>query len=243
MTSTGSGCGRATGCSTWAAAPAGTPSRCTAAAPTWSPSTRTPTSWPGCATCSPRWRRPARCPTGAEADVKEGDALALPFADGEFDRVVAAEILEHVPADIQAIAGAGPGAAARRHDRAHRAALVARGRLLEALPASTTTPPAATSGSTPTRSSSTKAENAGLELDRQGLRPRPALAVLVAQVRGRRRQRRPTRPCKAYHRLLVWDIMKRPRATRCAERVLDPVIGKSLVLYFRKPDALPTRRA
>ena len=42
-------------------------------------------------------------PAGAEADVKEGDALALPFADGEFDRIVAAEILEHVPADIQAI--------------------------------------------------------------------------------------------------------------------------------------------
>ena len=43
-------------------------------------------------------------PDGAEADVKEGDALSLPFADGEFDRVVAAEILEHVPADIQALA-------------------------------------------------------------------------------------------------------------------------------------------
>ena len=42
-------------------------------------------------------------PAGAEADVKEGDALALPFADGEFDRVVAAEVLEHIPADIQAI--------------------------------------------------------------------------------------------------------------------------------------------
>ena len=40
---------------------------------------------------------------------------------------------------------------------------------------------------------------------------------------------------KAYHRLLVWDIMKRPRTTRLAERILDPVIGKSLVLYFRKP--------
>src|SRR6476661_6861148 len=42
-------------------------------------------------------------PDGAEADVKEGDALSLPSADGEFDRVVAAEILEHVPADIQAL--------------------------------------------------------------------------------------------------------------------------------------------
>ena len=42
-------------------------------------------------------------PEGAEADVKQGDALQLPFADGEFDRVVAAEVLEHIPADIQAI--------------------------------------------------------------------------------------------------------------------------------------------
>ncbi len=40
---------------------------------------------------------------------------------------------------------------------------------------------------------------------------------------------------KAYHRLLVWDIMSRPRTTRVAERVLDPLIGKSMVLYFRKP--------
>jgi hypothetical protein len=40
---------------------------------------------------------------------------------------------------------------------------------------------------------------------------------------------------RAYHRLLVWDIMKRPWVTRAAERVLDPVIGKSLVLYLSKP--------
>ncbi len=45
-------------------------------------------------------REAGEVPDGAEADVKEGDALALPFADGEFDRVVAAEILEHIPDDI-----------------------------------------------------------------------------------------------------------------------------------------------
>jgi SAM-dependent methyltransferase len=38
----------------------------------------------------------------------------------------------------------------------------------------------------------------------------------------------------AYHRMLVWDIMKRPLATRAAERVLNPVIGKSLVVYAVK---------
>ena len=59
-------------------------------------------------------------PTGAEADVKEGDALSLPFADGEFDRVVAAEVLEHIPADIQAIGELVAGAASRRHPRASR---------------------------------------------------------------------------------------------------------------------------
>jgi hypothetical protein len=40
---------------------------------------------------------------------------------------------------------------------------------------------------------------------------------------------------RAYHRLLVWDIMSRPRTTRLAERILNPLVGKSLVLYFRKP--------
>jgi len=39
----------------------------------------------------------------------------------------------------------------------------------------------------------------------------------------------------AYHRMLVWDIMKRPAATRLAERALNPVIGKSLVVYAVKP--------
>ena len=33
-------------------------------------------------------------PEGAAADIKQGDALALPFADGEFDRIVAAEAIE-----------------------------------------------------------------------------------------------------------------------------------------------------
>lgn len=42
-------------------------------------------------------------------------------------------------------------------------------------------------------------------------------------------------PVRAYHKLLVWDIMKRPLATRLAERALDPVLGKSLVVYATKP--------
>ena len=44
----------------------------------------------------------------------------------------------------------------------------------------------------------------------------------------------------AKDQVLVWDIMKRPgysRVTRLAERALNPLIGKSMVLYLRKPDA------
>ena len=40
---------------------------------------------------------------------------------------------------------------------------------------------------------------------------------------------------KAYHSLLVWDMVKQPLATRVAERVLQPLVGKSLVVYLRKP--------
>jgi len=37
-----------------------------------------------------------------------------------------------------------------------------------------------------------------------------------------------------YHRLLVWDIMHKPWVTRFIDRLLNPLLGKSLVLYLRK---------
>jgi SAM-dependent methyltransferase len=40
---------------------------------------------------------------------------------------------------------------------------------------------------------------------------------------------------RAWHRLLVWDIVERPLPTRLAEVLLRPVLGKSLVVYARKP--------
>ena len=43
-----------------------------------------------------------------------------------------------------------------------------------------------------------------------------------------------------YHRLLTWDIVKAPRATRIAEQLLAPVLGKSLVIYARRPLATGT---
>ena len=40
---------------------------------------------------------------------------------------------------------------------------------------------------------------------------------------------------KQYHKLLVWDLMKKPLFTKILESILQPLIGKSLVMYFRKP--------
>jgi hypothetical protein len=40
---------------------------------------------------------------------------------------------------------------------------------------------------------------------------------------------------RAYHKLLVWDIMKKPLATRVVEQALNPLIGKSFVAYATKP--------
>jgi len=37
---------------------------------------------------------------------------------------------------------------------------------------------------------------------------------------------------KWYHKLLVWDLMKRPKLTQMLDRILNPVMGKSVVMYF-----------
>ena len=42
---------------------------------------------------------------------------------------------------------------------------------------------------------------------------------------------------KAYHRFLVWDLMKQPKITKLLDKIFNPIIGKSVVMYFIK--ALP----
>lgn len=42
------------------------------------------------------------------------------------------------------------------------------------------------------------------------------------------------RPVNLYHRFLTWDIMKQPQTTRILDNLLNPILGKSIVLYFRK---------
>lgn len=176
-------------------------------------------------------------PAGALAETIEGDALDLPFADGEFDRIVAAEVLEHIPADIQAIEELvrvlRPGGTIaltvprwfpemicwQLSDDYHdtpggHIRIYTEPELLA------------------------KATNAGLVHDgtayAHGLHaPYWWLKCAV----GVSRDDHPL--VRSYHRLLVWDIMKAPAVTRLAERALNPVIGKSVVHYFHKPVRMP----
>lgn len=44
-------------------------------------------------------------------------------------------------------------------------------------------------------------------------------------------------PVKLYHRMLVWDLIKKPKITRALDRLLNPLMGKSVVMYFTKESA------
>ena len=179
-------------------------------------------------------REAGEVPAGAEADVKEGDALAMPFADGEFDRVVAAEILEHVPDDLGALAElvrvTRPGGTV---------ALIVPRWLPEVINWKLSDDyhdvPGGHLRIYTDKELIAKARYAGLVLEGRGYAhglhsPYWWLKCAV----GVHDDDHPLP--RAYHRLLVWEIMKQPRVLRWAGRMLDPLIGKSLVLYLRKPD-------
>jgi SAM-dependent methyltransferase len=39
-------------------------------------------------------------------------------------------------------------------------------------------------------------------------------------------------PVRLYHRLLVWDMLHKPFVTKGLEKMLNPIMGKSMVMYF-----------
>lgn len=168
-----------------------------------------------------------------EAGVVQGNALRLPFADSSFDRVIAAEVLEHIPDDGAAMAELArvlrPGGTMAvtvprfgpevvnwaLSDEYHNVPgghirIYRRSSLLERL------------------------RRAGLRFTgshhAHGLHsPYWWLRCAV----GPKRDNHPL--VEAYHRFLVWDITSAPFVTRSLDRLLNPVLGKSLVVYLEKP--------
>ena len=163
------------------------------------------------------------------------DALQLPFPDGTFDRIIASEVMEHIPDDA---------GAARELMRVLRPG----GMIAVTVPAYLPEricwalsdeyhAPIAVGGHVRIY---TEAKLRSV-LRSAGLRPGAAhhahalhspywwlkCAVGIDDA---------DHPLvKAWHRRLVWDIVEAPFVTRAAEKVLSPVLGKSLVVYSRKP--------
>jgi SAM-dependent methyltransferase len=169
-------------------------------------------------------------PAGAAASVMAGDATAMPFPDGSFDRVIAAEILEHVPHDADAMAEIfrvlRPGGLAAITVPAWFPE-----RVCWALSEDYHTVPGGHVRIYTRGELETKLTHAGLTVT--GKHHAHALHSSfwwLKCVTGD-----DNALVGAYHKLLVWDIMRAPVWTRAPERALNPVLGKSLVLYARKP--------
>jgi SAM-dependent methyltransferase len=160
------------------------------------------------------------------------NALSLPFRDGTFDTVVASEIFEHLADDRAALgevtrvlrpggtlALSVPRAMPERVNwmlsRAYHSVegghlRIYRRRSLERL---LTAAGLAVTG---------RAYRHGLHTPYWWLR------CIVGVDRADQRL------VAAFHRFLVWDLMRAPRLTRGLDYLLNPILGKSLVLYCRK---------
>jgi SAM-dependent methyltransferase len=163
-----------------------------------------------------------------------GDATHLPFPDDTFDRVITSEVLEHIQDDVSAIAELvrvlRPGGSFactvpswwpekinwKLSDEYHA--------------------PKAVGGHVRIYSQTeleAKLRAAGLEV--RGSHHAHALHSpywwLKCAVGPTRNDHRLVR---AYKRFLEWDITKQPRSIKAVEKVLSPVMGKSLVVYATK---------
>jgi SAM-dependent methyltransferase len=162
-----------------------------------------------------------------------GDGLSLPFPDGRFDRVIAAEVLEHISLDRAAIAELvrvlRPGGTMAITVPRWYPELIC-----WALSDDYHNIPGGHIRIYRRRALVSRLEDAGLRAHASHFAhalhtPYWWLKCAVG-VRDDRH-----RLVRAYHRLLVWDIVRASPLTRVPERLLNPALGKSLVVYVQKP--------
>jgi len=166
-----------------------------------------------------------------------GDGTRLPFADGAFDRIIASEVLEHIPHDADALAELSrvlrPGGTIAvtvpswlpericwlLSDEYH--APFVEGGHVRIYSEPELRAAMRTAGLLPGRSHHAHALHS----------PYWWLRCAVGPANEK------SRAVRAYRRFLEWDIVAAPRSTRLADRLLNPVLGKSLVVYARKERA------
>lgn len=174
-------------------------------------------------------------PRSAHAEAVVGDALALPYPDGTFDCVIASEILEHVPADNTAI-----DELIRVLKVGGKLAVTVPRWLPERLCWLLSDDYHSNEGGHIRiyRANRLRAKIADRGLSFTHTHHSHALHAPFWWLKcfvGVDNSQHPA--VVAYHKMLVWDMMQRPRVTRLAESTLNPLIGKSVALYFEKPVA------
>jgi SAM-dependent methyltransferase len=171
-------------------------------------------------------------PEGASGRAVAADANRMPFADGAFDKVIAAEVLEHLPADQAAM-----NELARVLRPGGMAAVTVPAWLPERICWRLSDDYHTVEGGHvrifTRRELRTKLTRSGLTVTghhhAHGLHsPYWWLKCAV----GVHNDHHPV--ASAYHKVLVWDIVRKPALTRYAEQALNPLIGKSLVVYADK---------
>lgn len=170
--------------------------------------------------------------TRALSAAVEGDALKLPFADGSFDAIVVSEVLEHIPEDRLAMTEINR-------------VLKPDGRLAVSVPRLWTEAicwvlsdeyhqrPGGHVRIYRDGELAGRLEDAGFTLDDRHhahALHSPYWWIKCAVGPDRNDATLPS----AYHRFLVWDLERRPFVTRVAEGLLNPVLGKSVVMYLTK---------
>ena len=174
-------------------------------------------------------RLEGEAPPAAGSAAVTGDATVLPFADSSFDKIIAAEVFEHILDDQRAMNEVArvlrPGGVLAVTVPAWLPERICWGLSREYHEV-----PGGHVRIYTRLELEAKLRRAGLAIGghhhAHGLHsPYWWLKCLV----GVGNDDHPA--AKAYHRMLVWDIMKQPAATRLAEQALNPLIGKSVVVY------------
>ena len=181
-------------------------------------------------------------PEGVVLETANGDATRLPFADNSFDRIIASEVLEHIDDDDGALAEL---ARVLRPDGTLAVTIPAHlpERICWALSADYHAPnqPGGHVRIYGTGELQRKMAAAGLvpEDDHRVHALHSPYWWLRCAV-GPNRPVEDSRLVRLYNRFLTWDIVEAPALTRGLDRLLNPVLGKSLVVYATKPASCDT---
>lgn len=177
----------------------------------------------------------AELPEGSSGTAVGGNALQLPFPDNCFDRIIASEVMEHISDDQAAATELArvlkPGGVMAvtvpswlpekicwaLSDEYHapfvkggHVRIYSLGALRECL---------VRGGLKPERVHRAHALHSAYWWIRCAVGPTNETNLVV----------------RTYRRLLTWEIVSQPKIGKILEKLLSPVIGKSLVVYARKP--------